>query len=111
MLCRISALLAITLTTAASARLEHHIRTGSNSQCDTGNLRCCNSVANASNIASTLDFLGLPYNPSDSVGINCTPINVFGAGESSSCQQQPVCCTDNTNVGIYNVGCSPFDLN
>ncbi|KAF8556666.1 hypothetical protein OG21DRAFT_1391108, partial [Imleria badia] len=70
------------------------------SQCNTGNMKCCENVANVGFhrllIAHVLDYLSYSYDPADSVGIDCTPLNIYGAGEGASCQQQPVCCSNNT---------------
>ena len=123
MLPRISAFLAVAIAVAASARMERHthVRRGSTpDQCNTGQIKCCNSVTNvgfhrllidisrachshprkASSIASVLDFLSYSYDPADSVGLDCTPFNIYGAGEATSCQQQPVCCSNNTYVSL-----------
>ncbi|KAG8215850.1 Prefoldin subunit-domain-containing protein [Butyriboletus roseoflavus] len=109
-----SAYLAIATAVAASARMERHMhirRDNTFSQCDTGAVKCCNSVTNASDIASILDIFSYSYDPADSVGIDCTPFNIYGAGEAASCQQQPVCCSNNNYSGFINVGCSPMDFN
>ncbi|KAI9570106.1 hydrophobin 2 [Boletus coccyginus] len=113
---RISAFLAVAIAVAASARMERHahVRRGNApDQCNTGQIKCCNSVTNATDIAEILDFFSYSYDPADSVGINCTPFNIYGAGEAASCQQQPVCCSNNTYSGNFNlnVGCSPMNLN
>ncbi|KAH0835695.1 Prefoldin subunit-domain-containing protein [Lanmaoa asiatica] len=116
MFSRISAFLAITIAaaTVASARMERHVhvrRDNTASQCDTGDVKCCNSITNASSIASILNILSYSYDPADSVAIDCTPLNIYGAGEAAACQQQPVCCSNNTYRGFINIGCSPMDLN
>lgn len=46
---RISAFLAIVIAVAASARMERHVhvrRGNTPSQCNTGNMKCCENVAN-----------------------------------------------------------------
>ncbi|KIJ19722.1 fungal hydrophobin [Paxillus involutus ATCC 200175] len=111
MLAGIPALLTIILAAVTSARIERHVRRDTNIQCNTGNVQCCNSVSSATNFADILDKLGSYYDPADNVGVDCTPINVMGGGESAGCQQQPLCCRNNTYSGYINVGCSPFDFN
>ena len=118
---RISALLAVAIAVAASARMERrmHARRGDTpNQCNTGTIKCCDSVSNvgfqrlpttppshlrprkASDVAHMLEEFSYSYDPADSVGINCTPFNIYGAGEAASCQQQPVCCSNNTYVSL-----------
>ena len=124
----ISAFLAIAVAVAASARMERHLHvrhdnTQAPSQCNTGQLRCCNSVFNvcfhrlvitraphvaprkATDLGSLLDGLSVPYDSSDNVGINCTPFNIMGAGQSAGCQQQPMCCSDNQYVSLGHCLC------
>ncbi|KAG6372624.1 hypothetical protein JVT61DRAFT_7373 [Boletus reticuloceps] len=121
MFSRISAFLPIAVAVASSARMERHMhvrRDTTPNQCNTGAVKCCNSVTNvgfrclpidyhsrlrprkASDIATVLDLLSYSYDPADSVGIDCTPFNIYGAGEAASCQEQPVCCSNNTYVGL-----------
>ncbi|KAN0078331.1 fungal hydrophobin [Tylopilus felleus] len=116
MFARISAFLAVAIAVAASARMERHVHVHRNNvvkNCNTGNVKCCNSVANATDIAKVLDILAYSYDPADTVALDCNPINIGGAGEGASCQAQPVCCSNNTYSGSWsiNVGCSPMDLN
>ncbi|KAF8130544.1 hydrophobin [Boletus edulis] len=92
-------------------RHTHVRRDTTSNQCNTGAVKCCNSVANASDIASVLNMLSYSYDPADSVGIDCTPFNIYGAGEAASCQQQPVCCSNDTEKGFINFGCSPMNFN
>ena len=54
----------------------------------------------ATDFASFLGSLDVPYDEADQVGINCTPFNIYGAGEAASCQQQPMCCSGNTYVSL-----------
>ncbi|KIJ25838.1 hypothetical protein M422DRAFT_192968 [Sphaerobolus stellatus SS14] len=80
------------------------------SQCNTGNVQCCNTVTSASD-PSTAALLGLLGMALQSVDVlictECTPITVIGVGSDANCAQQPVCCTDNNFNGLVNVGCSP----
>jgi hypothetical protein len=34
-------------------------------------------------------------------GATCTPITAFGTGSGGTCTQQPVCCTNNTQVSLH----------
>ncbi|KAF8839974.1 fungal hydrophobin [Paxillus ammoniavirescens] len=111
MLAGIPALLTIILAAVTSARIERHVRRDTITQCNTGNVQCCNSLSSATNFADILNRLGSDYDPADNVGVDCTPISVMGGGESAGCQQQPLCCRNNTYSGAINVGCSPFDFN
>ncbi|KAF5348076.1 hypothetical protein D9758_010047 [Tetrapyrgos nigripes] len=83
------------------------------SQCNTGNLQCCNSVqsSNTGLVSSLLGLLGVVLGSVDAqVGVTCSPISVIGVG-GNSCTAQPVCCENNTFNGIVALGCSPVNLN
>ncbi|KAM5543556.1 hypothetical protein V8D89_002807 [Ganoderma adspersum] len=83
-------------------------------QCNTGPLQCCNTVGQSSDSSVTaglpallqvvLKGLNVP------IGLNCDPITVIGAGISSSCKSEPVCCSDNSTGGLINIGCVPVSL-
>ncbi|KAF8452326.1 hypothetical protein L210DRAFT_3384710, partial [Boletus edulis BED1] len=45
------------------------------------------------------------------IGLSCDPINVLGIGNGADCQEQAVCCTDVTQNGFLNFGCSPVIAN
>ncbi|KIJ63808.1 hypothetical protein HYDPIDRAFT_91924 [Hydnomerulius pinastri MD-312] len=83
-------------------------------QCNTGAINCCNNVQSASEFSQLFSMLGLGdvlAGVTGDVGTDCTPITVVGTGSGATCQQQPVCCTDNTFNGLINIGCSPINLN
>ncbi|KAK7472098.1 sc3 hydrophobin [Stygiomarasmius scandens] len=83
------------------------------SQCNTGNLQCCNSVQSANDPAVTtlLGLLGIVVQSVDAlVGITCSPISVIGIG-GNSCNAQPVCCQNNNFNGIIAIGCTPVNIN
>ncbi|PPQ91617.1 hypothetical protein CVT25_012798 [Psilocybe cyanescens] len=83
------------------------------SQCDTGDIQCCNSVqaADSSSIAGLLSLLGVVVQDVTAlVGVNCSPISVIGVG-GNSCTAQPVCCTNNSFNGLIALGCTPINLN
>ncbi|VDB87627.1 unnamed protein product [Peniophora sp. CBMAI 1063] len=83
--------------------------------CNSGALQCCESVQPASSLGSsgdsglldlipiTLQGLNIP------IGITCTPIDVIGVG-GDSCQQQTVCCENNTFSGVVALGCTPIGV-
>ncbi|KAL5527865.1 hypothetical protein ACEPAG_6666 [Sanghuangporus baumii] len=82
------------------------------SQCDTGDLQCCNSVQSAGSPAAAglLGLLGIVIQGLDiPVGLTCDPISVIGLG-SASCSAHPVCCQDNSHGGLISIGCVPVDL-
>ena len=87
---------------------------GGAGSCNTGALQCCNTVGQSGDSAVTaglpallqvvLKGLNIP------IGLNCDPITVIGAGISSSCKAQPVCCSDNSSGGLISLGCVPISL-
>ncbi|EGO01039.1 hypothetical protein SERLA73DRAFT_179079 [Serpula lacrymans var. lacrymans S7.3] len=82
------------------------------SQCNTGDLQCCNSVesASSSGVADLLGLLGIVLGDiTGLVGITCSPLSIIGLG-SSSCTAEPVCCENNTFNGLISLGCSPITL-
>ncbi|KAF8054235.1 hydrophobin-251 [Lyophyllum atratum] len=84
-----------------------------NSQCNTGDIQCCNSVQSADDqsIAGLLGFLGIALQGlTGQVGVTCNPISVIGI-DGNSCTSQPVCCTDNSFNGVVALGCTPLNVN
>ncbi|KAF9007481.1 fungal hydrophobin-domain-containing protein [Cyathus striatus] len=82
------------------------------SQCNTGDLQCCQSVQSSSNpsVASLLGLLGaVVQGAAVQVGLTCSPISVIGVG-GNSCTAQPVCCTGNNFNGVVALGCTPVNL-
>ncbi|TFK73049.1 hydrophobin-251, partial [Pluteus cervinus] len=85
----------------------------STSQCDVGEVQCCNSVQEASDsgIQSLTGLLGVALGGiTGQVGLSCSPITALGVA-GNSCSAQPVCCTNNQFNGLVNLGCSPVNLN
>ncbi|CAA7263937.1 unnamed protein product [Cyclocybe aegerita] len=83
------------------------------SQCNTGNLQCCNTTGTAkdSAIAGLLALVGVVVQDITAiVGVNCSPISVIGVG-GNSCTAQPVCCTNNQFNGVVALGCTPVNIN
>ncbi|KAK7054477.1 hypothetical protein VNI00_003675 [Paramarasmius palmivorus] len=101
-------------TVAALASLAVATPTGTPaSQCNTGDIQCCNNVqkAGSAGIAGILALLGVVVQDVNAlVGVTCSPITVIGAG-GNSCSAQPVCCTNNSFNGVIALGCTPINLN
>ncbi|KAF8153772.1 fungal hydrophobin-domain-containing protein [Crassisporium funariophilum] len=107
----LSALALVTLAAATPTR-----RTGEPtpaSQCNTGDLQCCNSAqaANSAAASALLGLLGIVVQDVTAiVGITCSPITAIGVG-GNSCSAQPVCCSNNSFHGVVALGCTPVNLN
>ncbi|PPQ87946.1 hypothetical protein CVT25_001131 [Psilocybe cyanescens] len=83
------------------------------SQCNTGDLQCCNSAqaANSAAASAALGLLGIVVQDVTAlVGLTCNPISVIGVG-GNSCTAQPVCCTNNSFNGVVALGCTPVNIN
>ncbi|KAG1802575.1 hydrophobin [Suillus variegatus] len=83
---------------------------GGGGQCNTGSTQCCDSVTKSGYGTPLDDLLSLMSIdvPNDTpCGQNCSPISAFGGGKGANCNQQPVCCEDNSYNGLVNIGCSP----
>ncbi|KAJ7076533.1 hydrophobin [Mycena belliarum] len=85
--------------------------------CNTGSLKCCNSIQSASSgpVGLLLGLLGIVLPAAEAnanVGLTCSPITVLGILPSGSkCTQQTACCTGNTyNGGLVNVDCNNISL-
>ncbi|KAK0200366.1 hydrophobin-251 [Desarmillaria ectypa] len=83
----------------------------SGSQCNTGDIQCCNSMQSASNpgVATLLGLLGLVLDPNTNVGVTCSPITVIGVS-GTNCASQPVCCENNNFNGLVALGCTPINI-
>ncbi|KZV63539.1 hydrophobin-domain-containing protein [Peniophora sp. CONT] len=74
--------------------------------CNSGAVKCCNQVQPAPSLnGEGLDAL-LDLIP---VGIDGTPISVLGIS-SHSCQQQTVCCENDTFDDTVAVDCTPIGV-
>ncbi|KAF8895198.1 fungal hydrophobin-domain-containing protein [Infundibulicybe gibba] len=87
------------------------------SQCNTGDLQCCNSTQESSStnasLTSLLGLLGVVLSGlTGQVGVTCSPLSVIGVGgNSGECAvSKPVCCSNNSFHGIVAVGCTPVNL-
>jgi len=76
--------------------------------CDTGSLTCCQSTVAASNpgasVTTLLGLLGIVTGDlTGLIGLTCTA-NV-------NCNQQAVCCTNDSFNGLVAIGCTPVNVN
>ncbi|EIW80221.1 fungal hydrophobin [Coniophora puteana RWD-64-598 SS2] len=81
-------------------------------QCNTGSAQCCNTVDSASSpqVATVLGLLGIVVGDiTGQVGLQCSPLSVLSSG-GGTCNQEPVCCTNNSFNGLVNLGCSPINV-
>ncbi|KAF9481885.1 hydrophobin-251 [Pholiota conissans] len=102
----------LALVTLAAATPTRRNNVGPSNQCNTGSLQCCASTSTASDpsTAILLKSLGVVVQDVTAlVGLTCDPITVVGAG-STTCTEQPVCCTDDSFKGIVALGCTPISL-
>ncbi|KAL5480793.1 SC3_3 [Sanghuangporus weigelae] len=82
------------------------------SQCNTGQIQCCNTVQSADTpaVSTLLGLLGIVLEDLDVlVGLTCDPISVIGVG-SSGCDVHPVCCENNDFNGLISIGCVPVNI-
>ncbi|KAK0447421.1 fungal hydrophobin [Desarmillaria tabescens] len=101
-----------TVTTTVTASGATTTVTELASSCDSANLQCCNSVqsGNSNAVGMLLGLLGVVLSDVTAlVGISCTPITIVGVG-STGCNQQTVCCQNNTFNGIIAIGCVPINI-
>lgn len=70
-------------------------------QCNGGSIHCCQSVQQASQVASLLQQVNLvpaTVGLLGQVGVNCVPITVIGTGAGCQATQQSACCTGDNFV-------------
>ncbi|KAF8806918.1 hydrophobin-263 [Phlegmacium glaucopus] len=82
-------------------------------QCNSGSLQCCDSTSTASNPITSLllGLLGINVGSvTGLVGLTCSPLTIIGVS-GTSCNQQAVCCTNNSFNGVVALGCTPINLN
>ncbi|KAF8875135.1 fungal hydrophobin-domain-containing protein [Infundibulicybe gibba] len=105
----------IPLLAAATAVPRTTTPTTPASQCNTGNLQCCNSTQESSNtnasLTSILGLLGVVVGAlTGQVGVSCSPVTLIGLA-GNSCSAQPVCCSKNSFNGVVALGCTPININ
>ncbi|KDR79235.1 hypothetical protein GALMADRAFT_93133 [Galerina marginata CBS 339.88] len=106
---------ALALATLAAATVTPVRRTSAPpaSQCNTGDLQCCQTVQSASSPsgAALLALVGVAVGSVTAlVGGTCSPISVVGIA-GNSCSAQPVCCSNNSFNGLVAIGCTPVNIN
>nr|ADX07291.1 putative hydrophobin 2 [Flammulina velutipes] len=72
------------------------------SECNVGDLQCCNTITKGKDPAAAgiLALLGVVLQDVNvDVGLTCSPITVIGGG-GGSCNANPVCCENNSLVKI-----------
>ncbi|KAG1722210.1 hydrophobin [Suillus lakei] len=82
-------------------------------QCNTGDIKCCQSSTSTSTYNSVARSVGLVEIAAEvigAVGLNCSPITAIGTGGGATCSQQPMCCSGNQMNGLVNIGCTPINL-
>ncbi|KAG1750387.1 hydrophobin [Suillus paluster] len=85
----------------------------SSSQCDTGNIQCCQSTQSVdayNNNATVHGLIPIVANIIGDLGFGCSPITVVGTAQGATCLQQPVCCSNEKYNGLINIGCSPINV-
>ncbi|KAK0187131.1 fungal hydrophobin [Armillaria mellea] len=101
-----------TVTTTVTVSGATTTVTESASSCSSSNLQCCNSLQSGSSsvVGKLLGLLGVVLSDVTAlVGITCTPITILGIG-TASCEDQTVCCQNNTFNGIIAIGCVPISI-
>ena len=125
MLPKIASIVMLTTTTSTVAlSLPHNPPYGmSNTQCSTGPVQCCESIAhpgsaNHASMLQTLNGVRALKDLSEALqgnafafGVECMPFSAWGAGFESSCQGETVCCDHTANGGNTGVNCTPFNVN
>lgn len=116
MLVRASALFTVALAgiaIAAPSKLPRGDDGGA--YCNTGNLKCCNTIQSAEDpqVSKIAGVLNIPIEAlTGNIGIACLPIDaVLGLLNPISCTQQPVCCERDAANGLVGIGCIPLNLN
>ncbi|KAF9465665.1 hydrophobin [Collybia nuda] len=109
------AILPLPLLAAATVLPRTNTPTTPASQCNTGDLSCCNSTQESSAltgpVAALLGLLGIDIRSiTGIVGLTCSPLTIIGGG-GSSCTTQPVCCSGNDFHGLVVIGCTPININ
>ncbi|EIW79530.1 fungal hydrophobin [Coniophora puteana RWD-64-598 SS2] len=89
------------------------VAAGGAGQCNTGSAYCCNQVKSVQDksVTKQLTALGVVVEGlTGQAGLDCSPLNVLSTG-AGTCNQHPVCCTNNKFTGLINLGCSPINVN
>ncbi|KAG1873002.1 hydrophobin [Suillus subalutaceus] len=95
------------------ARAKRTAPSSGSGQCNTGSIQCCDSVSQSghgSSLDELLSLLKIDVPVNTNCGQSCSPISVIGGSSGGNCNQQPVCCEDNSYNGLVNIGCSPINI-
>ncbi|KAH9928005.1 fungal hydrophobin [Epithele typhae] len=83
-------------------------------QCNTGSVKCCDTVGPAKSVLPQQQLDGLLgvviQDLNVIVGVSCIPISVIGVGAGNTCSAKPVCCESTADNGLINIGCLPITL-
>lgn len=90
-----------------SSSSEHN----NNGQCSVGEAKCCSQVITDEGKKKTLAGLLGFNNLVGDIGLNCQQIPVLGVSLQSICKATPVCCTNVSQDGLVNVGCTSIPIN
>jgi hypothetical protein len=96
------------------------VATASDGQCNTGDIKCCESytsvcqfifcsrvrgLMNASQVqnynnefSNTPGFIAIVADAAEMVGSNCSPPTILGTGSGCEANQEPLCCSNNEYV-------------
>ncbi|KAI0930636.1 hypothetical protein AcW1_003605 [Taiwanofungus camphoratus] len=83
----------------------------SSSQCDSGTIQCCDTVAPAYSASVAPVLKALKINVDDEnkqVALGCGG-SAVGVGAGSSCTSAPICC-ENNYFGLIGIGCISITL-
>ncbi|KAG2140577.1 hydrophobin, partial [Suillus clintonianus] len=104
----------LSITSLALLAIATPLSLRDSSQCDTGNIQCCDRtqpVDQYNNNATMFGGIPIAADVLGDVGIDCTPITIIGLFASgANCFQQPVCCSNETYDGVINIGCTPINI-
>lgn len=84
-----------------------------NGQCSVGDAQCCTQVIKDEGKKKTLaGVLGLNSLAEGDIGLNCQQIPLLGGiAAQSICKATPVCCTNVSQDGLVNIGCTSIPIN
>ncbi|KAK0434463.1 fungal hydrophobin-domain-containing protein [Armillaria borealis] len=90
-------------------------RGGADACTATGNVQCCESTQSPSDLSSHVTSLlgSLGVDISDligNVGVTCSTIAIVGPISVTQCDNQVVCCNDNSFNGVVALGCNPINV-
>ncbi|KAK9895549.1 hypothetical protein P389DRAFT_197605 [Cystobasidium minutum MCA 4210] len=76
--------------------------------CNVENVQCCQQLLSRNEATKSLGgLLNLPLSAVGNVGLSCTPLLISAL---SQCKSTPVCCSQVTQSGAVNAGCTPLSV-